>query len=132
MGVLSLLGILGSFSWPWITPVLLSHAAAWAPTEGCGDGGPEKGRPSPPQRALLQSSFRFHNWLVPKDEWVCLPPSSGTCLLSFTHEHTSSLTSFLVFLPRSRPSPVPSPCGSRWISSPSPAQNPSQLTISSG
>ena len=45
MGALSLSGILGSFSWPWITPLLPSHAAAWAPTEGCGDGGPEEGPP---------------------------------------------------------------------------------------
>lgn len=125
MGALSLSGILGSFSWPWITPLLPSHAAAWAPTEGCGDGGPEEG--PPPQRALLRSPFHSHNRLVPRDRWVCLPPSSETCLLSSTHERTSSLTCFLVFPPWSRPSPVPSPCGSRWISSPSPAQHPSQL-----
>lgn len=88
------------------------------PRRGVGMGAQRR---DPPQRALLWSPFHFRNRLVPRDRWVCLPPSSETCLLSFTHEHTSSLTCFLVFPSWSRPSPVPSPCGSRWISSPSPA-----------
>ena len=56
MGALSLSGILGSFSWPWITPLLPSHAAAWAPTEGCGDGGPEEG-PSPASPFVVSLSL---------------------------------------------------------------------------
>lgn len=74
MGVLSLLGILGSFSWPWITPVLLSHAAAWAPTEGCGDGGPEKGRPSPPAASPLAVFLSLPQLAGPQGR-VGLPPT---------------------------------------------------------
>ena len=58
--MLCLSGILGSFSWPWITPVLLSHTAAWEPTEGCGDGDPEEGPPLT-KRALLLSPFHSHS-----------------------------------------------------------------------
>lgn len=63
---------------PWLLqlaldhPVLLSHAAAWAPTEGCGDS-PEEGRP-PPTASPLAVSLSLPQLAGPQGR-VGLPPT---------------------------------------------------------